>query len=222
MRVLSVCVGLMMTMVSWGALATEFPVQARLFAGATAIKPEALNTEMTAQGLKNMETLTQVGVEITYPALPYVNLGFRYSRRLATQDETNSDAATEYLASLNQDSLLALVRLTVLKSDFFRLDAFAGAGGSNTSYKIKTASQDGELTRREGNDWFATPYFSYGGSVAVGYKWVFLALEAGFESNKVDGFKRVGTVNDNVQAIDLSGSYVLLALVFDGIPGKFK
>jgi hypothetical protein len=141
---------------------------------------------------------------------------------MSDNDEAVPDPSTDYVAKLSQDSVVALIRVPFVKSDFFRVDAFGGVGGSNTTFKIKTASQDGELTRREGNDWLATPYFSYGGSIAVGYKRVFLAVEAGVETNKVDGFKRKGTINDNVQTIDLGGGYFLVGLVFDGVPGKLQ
>lgn len=213
---------LVMAIFPRSAFAAEVPVEARLFAGATLIEPTALNTEMTAQNLKTFETLNQYGVEMTYAALKYFNFGLRYSRRMVEQDERVTDVATEYFGRLNQDAVLALARISFLKTTFLRLDVFGGAGGSNTTFKIKTATQDGELKRRNDSDWFATPVYAYGASIGVGYKQVFLAVEAGVETNKVDNFKREGTVSTNVQPMDLGGNYVLLALIIDGIPGKFK
>ncbi|HVK60026.1 MAG TPA: hypothetical protein VM432_00690 [Bdellovibrionales bacterium] len=202
------------------AAAKEFPVQARLFAGSASIDPSDLNTEMKAQDLKTFDTLFKLGVEITYPVWKFTDVGIRYSHNNAEKED--SDKATDYKASISQETVVLLARFPIVKLSWFRFDVFGAAGGSNTTFTIKTASQNGELTKRESNDWWLSPVFAYGGSVAFGYKWIFLAIESGFESNKVDGFKRVGTINDNVQAIDLSGQYFLVSLMFDGIPGQRK
>lgn len=204
------------------AEAADILVQGRLFAGSTKMNPAELNTELTAQSLKTVDSITGYGVEITYPVLGFVDAGMRYTHRNFLKDEDPSNESTEYKATLDQDSVLLLARVPLLKTTFFRLDIFAGAGGSNTGFKIKTTGQDGELTKKEGGDWFASPTYSYGASVGLGYKWIFLTVEGGYEANKIDSFKRVGTINSNVQAIDMSGGYVLVGLMFDGVPGKFK
>lgn len=202
--------------------AKEFPVQARLFAGNSQADPKDLNDELTAQSLDKMEKILFYGVEATYVAARFLNVGFRYTKRLVDVDEVGSGLNTDYSARLDQDSVMAIARLPVIRTKFFFIDAFGGYGGTNTTFKIKTASQDGELSKREANDWFARPVLAYGGSFGIGYDKFFIAGEVGMENNKVDGFKRTGTVNNNVEEIDLSGSYFMISLIFNGVPASKK
>lgn len=202
--------------------ANEFPVQARLFAGSTAINPSNLNQELANQNIKDFKSIANYGVEITYPVLKFLDAGMRYTKRSAFQDEVNSSSNTSYEATLSQDSILLLTRAPLLKTDIVRLDAFVGVGGSNTTLTLKTATQDGELSKRETNDWLASPYASYGASLAIGYRQFYFIIEAGYETNKVDSFKRSGNINNNIQNIDLSGGYASIGLLFDGITAKSK
>jgi hypothetical protein len=202
--------------------AEDFPVNARLFAGLTKVSPEDLNTEMTAQSLKKIDDITQFGVEATLTPFRYFNFGFRYTKRYVHNEENPASAATDYYGQIDQDSVLLIVRIPVIQSEFIRADVFGGAGGSNTTFTIKTATQSGELTRAKGNDWFATPCTAFGASVGVGYKKLYLVAEAGMESNKITKLDRTGNVNSNVSSIDLSGSYLSLGLMFTGIPPHKK
>lgn len=204
------------------AQANEFPVQARLFTGSTTVNPSNLNQELANQNIKDVKNITNYGVEITYPVLKFLDAGMRYTKRNSTRDEVNSNANTSYEATLNQDSILLLTRAPLLKTDIVRLDAFVGVGGSNTTFALKTATQDGELSRKESNDWLATPYASYGASLAIGYRQFYFVIEAGYETNKVDSFKRSGNINNNIQNIDLSGGYASIGLLFDGITARSK
>ena len=202
--------------------ADEFPAQARLFIGSTNVNPTNLNQEMTAQGLKEFTTAGKLGVEITYPLKSWVNVGMRYNMRNFFQDETNSTDVTNFEGSIKQDEVILLARLPVYKSEYVKVDVFAGVGGSNTTFKLRTLTQDGELSRKEANDWFAAVTSAAGVSAAVGYQNYFFVIEAGIESNKVDSFKRTGTINNNIQNIDLSGSYVTVGVLFDGIKATSK
>ncbi len=204
------------------SLAKEFPVQARLFAGNSAADPKDLNDELTAQSLDQMKKITFFGAEATYVAARYLNVGFRYTKRMVDVDEVGSGIGTDYSARLDQDSVMAIARLPVIRTKFFFIDAFGGVGGTNTTFKIKSATQDGELSKREANDWFARPVLAYGGSFGLGYDKFFIAGEVGMENNKVDGFKRSGTVNNNVEVIDLTGSYFMISLIFNGVPASRK
>lgn len=204
------------------AFAKDFPVQARFFTGITSVDPKNVNETIEAQGLKKIDGVTQLGFEATYPLMNYLNVGIRYTKRLVDKDEEPADPSVEYNAKMEQDSVLLVARVPIMKSDIVRVDGFAGVGGTNTTLGLKTISQDGELTRRESGDWFASPYAAVGGSVAIGYKKVFLVIEGGYETNKVDGFKRSGTVSSNVDTLDLSGSYVTVGLLIDGLTGSTK
>lgn len=196
---------------------TEFPVQARLFAGGTATTPKSANAELEAEGMKKLDTVTQFGVEMTYPLLKFLDVGLRYTKRYQSQDENPSAELTDYKASVAQDAVMGIVRVPFLKSTYVRADAFAGAGGSNTVMKLKTATQEGEITRKDSGSFLASPVASAGASIGFGFKNFYLVFEGGFESNKVKDLKYTGTVNSNIETIDLSGSYLTLALMFDGI-----
>lgn len=202
------------------SLAKDVPVQARLFAGSATVDPKELNTELGVQGLKKVENYYQYGVEVSYPILPIFDFGLRYSKHYVQRDELQSSLLTDYKAQIDQDSAMFIARIPVVKTAIVRLDAFAGFGGSNTTLTMKTATQDGQLTRKDETGWFASPYSVYGGSVAIGYKMFYLVVEAGMESNKPTGFTKKDNITSNIQSIDLSGSYVNVGLLFDGVALK--
>ena len=204
-------------LLSHTASAKEFPAQARLFVGVTSVNPTNVNETTETQGLQKIDKSTQLGVEITYPVTSYLNLGIRYSKRIISLDENPSNEATDYYVKADQDALLLLARTTFAKSDTFRADVFAGVGGTNSTLKIKTASQDGELTSSAGEGWANSPYAAAGISAAVGYKQFFLVFEGGYEYNKVSSFKRSGTASSAIDTMDLSGAYFTIGLMFDGI-----
>lgn len=204
------------------AIANEFPVQARFTAGSTGVDLTNLNETIEAQGLKKFENLTQFGLEITYPLVTYLDVGARLTARLANNEEETPDPNTDFSARIEQQSYLLVARIPFVKTDLIRADVFAGFGGSNTSFKIKTAGQNGELTRTATEGWLATPYAAYGASLAIGHKWLYVVFEGGIETNKVDSFTRSGTVDSNINTLDLSGSYFSVGLLLDGIPGSRK
>ena len=198
------------------AVAAEKAGQARLFFGSTQVKPSNLNTELTAQGIKNVDLNNQAGVEITFPTNDYLNLGLRYTKRLISQDD--SVTTTDYKAEINQDVAALVARYAFLKTDMVRLDAVIGVGGSNTTYTLKTATQDGGLSKTGSP--FATLYSTAGVSLALGKGKFYFVLEGGLDSQKADKLDRSGTINNNVNEIDLSGAYFNIGLMFDGIPIK--
>ncbi|HRK07821.1 MAG TPA: hypothetical protein PLZ57_08645 [Pseudobdellovibrionaceae bacterium] len=197
--------------------AKEVPAQGRVFAGLSQVKPTQFNDEMRAQGLKELTQAGMFGAEITFPMLKIFELGMSYTRRPLFLDEKDSVQSTEYEASLTQDAVFGVARVAFFKTPWLRADVFGAVGGANTSIKIKTATQDGELAKKEANDWFATLVTRAGASVGVGYNQVFFYVEGGYETNKVDSFKRTGNLNGNIQSLDLSGSYVSIGLMFDGV-----
>lgn len=214
--------GLTLSLYSQISFARDIPVQARLTAGMITVSPTNANEGLDAQGLKKLDKITQLGLEITYPVARYLDVGARYTKRLGDTEENPADPNTDYSSKLDQDSIMLMARVPFLKSDVFRVDAFAGVGGSNTTLKIKSASQDGELTSRAADGWFDSPYAAAGISAAIGYKQFYLVFEGGYESNKVSSFKRSGSVNNSIDTLDLSGGYFTVGLMFDGIPGSVK
>ncbi|XGC81996.1 hypothetical protein ACES2L_05800 [Bdellovibrio bacteriovorus] len=199
--------------------AKEIPVQARLFFGNSTVDPQQLNTAVEAQGLKKFESVMQYGVEITYPVIKYLDIGVRYTKHSQTNNEEPDNILTEHSAKIDQDGILLMGRVPLVREGIFRVDAFAGFGGTNTTATIKSATQDGEYTRKEAEGWFSTPYAAYGVSAGVGFKQVYLMFEGGMEVNKVSGFTRAGSVNASMDEVDLSGSYFTIGILLDGIPG---
>lgn len=204
------------------SFAKEFPVQARLFLGSTGVSPDNVNQIIELQGLKEIDRVNKYGLEITYPVMSYLDVGIRYTKIFGNFDEKTSDPSTPYEAKLDQDTVLLVARVPLLKNDFLRVDAFGGFGGSNTSLKIKTGGQDGELSKKASTGWFASPYSAVGASLSVGFKWVYVVFEGGVDTNKVDSFSRSGSVSSSINTLDLSGSYFTLGLMFDKIPGFTK
>lgn len=203
------------------ALAKEIPVQARLFLGTTGVNPKNANETLEAQGLKKIEGISKLGVEITYPIHRFVDIGGRYTKHLGDSQELTDDPNTDYNARIDQDTVMLLARFPFIKSETFRFDVFAGVGGSNTTMTLKTAGQDGEYTKRSSSEgWFGAPYAALGVSAAIGYKWIYLVFEGGFDNNKVDSFSKSGSVNGSIDTLDMSGSYFTLGIMFDGVPGK--
>ena len=190
--------------------------QGRLFIGSTKIDPKDLNSELESENLKSLDAITQYGVEITFPVTNFLNTGLRYTKKATFADEKDSSSTTNFESKISQEAMLAVARLLVKKTDSAYFDTFIAVGGTNTDFKINSATQDGELDKK--NSFFANPVYSAGASVAVGFKKVYFVIETGYEYNLVDKLKSSGTVNSNVDKINLSGGYVTVGLMFDGIP----
>lgn len=200
--------------------AKEIPVQARFFMGMTGVNSEELNTFTTAQGLKKMEGVSQLGLEITYPIHKYLDVGARYAKKLADASEEPDNPGTDYSVRLDQDAFMLMARVPFIKTDVYRVDAFAGVGGTNTKLTIKTAGQNGDLTKSVGDNWYASPYAAAGVSLSLGYKRFYVVFEGAYEMNKVKDFSRSGSAGTDISELDLSGSYFTLGLMFDGIHGS--
>lgn len=204
---------------SWAA---EFKAQARLYAAVLSGKPDDLNQEMVAQGIKEFKSIPKYGVEITYPIFSALYVGVNYSKKYLSNDEEPVNISTNYEGVLDQNTYLFVARIPIIKTEMFMIDVFGGVGGSNTKFTLKNATQDGELTKGESGDFFSSPASAYGVSASLGYKGVYFTFEGGFESNKVESLKRSGNINGNVTGLDLSGSYVAFGITFDGIKAWTK
>lgn len=197
--------------------AGEFPAQGRLYAAVLPTAPANINADLSAAGLKTFENYYQGGVEITYPLHRFLNVGLRYSHRLAYSVESPSNPATEYYGGITQDVMLGVARLNAIKGDVLRLDGFVGVGGGKSAFYIKTDTQDGSLAQSTTADYLASPIYSYGVSVGVGYKNFFFYVEGGYEKNSVTRLKPAGTITSSATTLALSGNYLAIGLMFDGI-----
>lgn len=200
--------------------AKDIPVQVRLFMGMVAAEPSNTNETLELQGLDKLKNTSQLGLEITYPLFKYLDVGARYTKILADSEENPKNPATDFNSKVDQDTILLIARVPFLKTDIFRMDAFAGVGGSNTSFRMKTAAQNGELSSKGPDGWFGSPYAAAGVSAGIGFKYFYLVFESGYAMNKVSNFKRSGNISNDLDTLDLSGSYFTLGLMFDGVPGS--
>ncbi len=204
----------------------EFPAQGRLFFGATKADPKSLNTELSNSGFKSVDLVNRFGVEILFPVIHILDVGLRYTKTHHTIDESSLTPNQNYNALIDQDSVIGVARVAVLKKSLLRTDVFIGAGGSNTSFKLKNATLDGELSKREASDWFASIRTMYGISAAIGHKNFYFVVEMGVDQNSINSLKPSGNLNtgltSNVQNVDLSGAYATIGLLFDGITASSR
>lgn len=101
---------LLLSMAAQQTFSAEKAGQARLFFGSTQVKPNNLNTELTAQGIKNVDLNNHAGLEITFPVVERLNVGLRYTKRLISQDDELP--ATDFLAEVTQDVAALVARFT--------------------------------------------------------------------------------------------------------------
>lgn len=210
--IISICLFTNQTFAAGGV----FPVKARLFAGILSADPSDVNTEQSAQGLKEVDDISALGAEAVFSFAKLFDGGFRYTKRYIKSEEEPANAATDYSSTIDQDSVSAIGRVPFISTNLLRMDIFAGVGGAKTSLKMKTAAQDGELTKS------MSLLTQYGASVAFGYKKVFFVIEGGYEGNKVDSLEKTGTMNGNISTIDLSGPYISVGILFDSVASKAK
>ncbi len=207
--------------ISSTSFAEEFKAQGRLFIGSINSDLSQLNANLKNDGMGTFVSTGQYGLEITYP-WKSLNIGMRYHKTNQVVYENPENTATNYRAELLQDEIMLLARAPLYKNGSFLVDIFAGVGGTNTTYRVNSATQNGELTKTAPNDWFASPMGAAGVSVGIGYNRVYGFIEAGYEYNKVSSFERSGSVSNSIQELNLSGHYIILGVMFDGIMASSK
>jgi hypothetical protein len=197
------------------ALATGFIGEGRLYGGVLNANPTNFNTEMAAEGMNDIKSLIKYGVEISYPLASFLKPGLRYEHLTASSSQIQSTSSS-FSNSIAQESLQLVARVPIITGSIFRFDVFGAVGGSNTTIDLNSPTQNGSLTRLIKDGSFSSPRTTFGGSVAAGWKGFYLVAEYGLDSNKPDGFTRSSGVNNNIQNLDLSGSYVTIGLLLDG------
>lgn len=202
--------------------AAEFPAQGRLFLGSSSAQPAQINSSLTGDGMSSFNSVGRYGVEITYPLKSFLNVGMRYHKTNQAVYENPETDVTNYEAVLVQDEILLLARVPIYKQGALFSDIFVGVGGTNTNYRVRTATQSGELSKSAPKDWLASPAAAFGVSVGLGLNNIYGFIEAGYEYNKVANFDRTGTVSNTIQEVDLSSSYITFGILFDGIKASSK
>ncbi len=211
-----------LNLVSMSSFAVDIPVQVRLYAGGSTLTAEDMNTELIDSNLKKMSTAMNFGAEISYPLLSFFDVGIRYNKKIGISDEAPTDDLTNYYAGLGQEAYYLLTRIKFLRIANLELDAFAAYGGTNTTLKIITASQNGEITKKAETGWYANTANLVGASASIKLSQFRIVLEAGLETNRVASLDYTGTVDHDIGVIDLTGPYAGIAFQFDGVKTSGK
>lgn len=198
------------------AYAKEFLARARIYGGTLSSSLQDVNTELKAQNLSQFDGVLRVGFEAAIPFWRIFSAGMGYVERYTSVGDLNSQTTPTNFAELRQRSVLFIARLPIINSKNIIVEAFSGVGLANTTLRMKTATVDGEFTRIRPEGQFATSYSTYGAAIALGARGFYVVFEAGNEKNKLDRLQRSGTVNGNIDEIDLSGNYYSIGLLFDG------
>lgn len=191
--------------------------QVRIFGGAQAISPTAVNDEIKARGLDEYKNINGFGMEVGYSLLPRVNFGVRIISKYQQVKEAAAVSANilnPYYSSLQQTEGLGVVRISLVDSRFFILDAFGGAGVSSMKLDVRTSL--GEGSYEQSNYALAT---TAGVTAGVGWSNVYLFGEVGQEWVTFDNFTRSGTTSTSIDKVDGSGTFVMIGLAFKGVPG---
>lgn len=206
---------MLMSASTWAA---SFPARARLIVSTTQVKVPELNELLSSRGFDSVSLLPSVGVEITRPLGSRFEAGFRYQFRLLTRGVEGLDfGGGSPFAAFRQDTIQAIARLSVVRRKVFRADLVAGVGGNNSRFEIKNTAQDGELNRTALGDFVSTPMGSVGASFGFGAGKFYLMSEVGYERNRIPDLVKSGALTTSINTIDISGPYVMLSILFDGI-----
>lgn len=187
----------------------------RLLGGASAIKPKDVNESFEAQHLQKVSASLLLGGELGY-TLGGFGAGIRYINNQVSRAEEPSTPFSTYSGSISQDVVLAMAHIPLVKKDYFHLSLTGGYGGAATRVKVKSATQRGEINAKI----FDTPAWMSGAAIAVGHKFFFFEIEGGYMGNKATRFTRSGTISTEIEAVDMSGTYAAINLVFYG--GNFS
>lgn len=192
------------------------PNQIRVWVGTQSVSPGPVNDYLTSQALKTFGNVGTYGIEGTHKFLSRLNFGVRGEGKYQKVKETaavSADPANPYYSSIQQVSALLVLRLDLVKSQFLKIDAFGAAGTTSTSMDLRTSLGDSNYSHA-----MTSPVTKVGGSVGLGWSNIYFLVEAGYESNKVGSFTRTGATTSSIDTLDLSGSFVNVGLIFQGLP----
>jgi len=203
---------LFLTVPQFSFAGTEVINQLRFFYGQNQINPSEVNDLADTASLKQFKKVNHFGVEAMRVLIPQLNLGFRLGLKNYTSNPTDESSTNNYYATLNQINYTAVLASPLVKTDRFQMEVVAGFGTSDSSLKIKSATEDGTYTSSK-----SIPTLFGGLSFAYGYKYVFLKIEGGYEYNKADNLSKSGTLTTSIKKLDFSGTYFNVGLLIDGL-----
>lgn len=196
------------------ARASDKSGELKLGLGATFTEDRQFNQTLNSLGFKENEALINLTAEIDQELQNSFYVGFRYNKKLFGNDTLvkTPDVTQNYLGS--QDSMAVMLRYKVLNTDFVTFDFGIGGGGSNTSIVVKSTSTNGTWLKKGPSLWYASPYALVNLSSGIGFRYVYLGTEVGYEYNPVGQLKANGDLPQT--QLNLSGTYINFVLIIRG------
>ncbi len=186
--------------------------QIKISYGQRSLNPKDANALVEADGIESFKKINYLGLEASRDLGSFVNLGLRMNLGMMRAKPTDSTVSGTYYASLSQVDFLIMLNFPFVKSEKFKAEIVSGIGASSSSLTIKTASQDGGFSATQ-----SLPTAVIGAAMAVGHKYVFLRIEGGYEYSKPSSFVKTGTPTGTLETLDLSGPYIIVGILIDGL-----
>ncbi|AZZ35295.1 hypothetical protein CIK05_00240 [Bdellovibrio sp. qaytius] len=179
-------------------------------------KDENLGALMMPDQIEEMKGITGFGLEVDAELNSWFKAGTKVKGVFNGSNKKEAAfPATEYI-SVQQYSAGLTGRVMLVNKDNIFLDMFGELGLSNNSVELKTS---GGTAKWEKNSHF---YQRAGASMGLGGSLLKMYVEGGYENFKMKNPNYEGTIGQNINEIDLSGSYVSVGLVISGIPSWIK
>jgi hypothetical protein len=199
----------------------EQPAHFRLFGGNAWINPTQLNKELKAGGIHEVANAGMYGIEGTF-GKGILNYGARiqgmYIRAKEIADPSASPS-NPYYGSFERFDGMAIGRINIVNTSFFKFDTVAGVGLSGITSDVRTSAGEGTYKSPTNSNLVTLA----GASVGIGFSSIYLFIEGGQQWNKASGFKGSGKTSTALKEIDSSGAYVLVGIDCSHIPGiKFS
>lgn len=177
---------------------------------------ENLNSLLQADQIEKLNKVTGFGLEVDAEVTPWFKAGTKIKGIFAGSNKKEAAfPATEYL-SIQQYSAGLTGRLVVVNKENFFFDVFGELGLSNNTIELKSSFGTAKWDKN------AHFYQRAGGSLGFGSSAVKMYVEGGYENFKLEKLNYEGTIGQNADSIDLSGSYVAVGLIVSGIPSWIK
>ena len=194
---------------------TVKPTQLRFLIGNQTTSPDQVNNVLRPAGLNTLSGISTYGIEATYEIIPRVNVGVRGEGKWQKVKETGApvNAQNPFYSSLQQSAALGIARVDLVSTPIVKVDVFGGAGTAATSMDIRTAAGDGNYSHAMGS-----VITQAGASVGMGWSNIYFLIEVGQEWNKIGDLGKTGVTASGLDTIDLSGTYLAVGLIFNGLP----
>ncbi len=187
----------------------DFKGQLRVFGASSSPNPDDLNTELKAEGIKEVKNALNLGLEISQLLTPWFGVGLRYTQKNA------AERSNAYRVYVKHESLAGVARFATTKTDIFKMDLFLGAGLGGGLVEITGTGGPQKWSTEPDKGLYINGYGLAGVGFAFGFKSYFLNIEAGYEYCKIPGIDGVGSSKKNIEQIDMSGPFVGIGILFD-------